>query len=471
MMNGMENRVFTYIEKHHMIEDNALVVAGVSGGADSMCMLRLLCEYQKKKAFQILVVHVHHGIRGREADRDAIFVEQYCNTWNLDFNIIRLDVPRLARENGQSLEEAARLARYKALRNLALEAAAGRPYCIAVAHHRNDMAETTLFHILRGSGIKGAAGIEPVRGDVIRPLLCCLRKDIEAYVKSRGMDYVTDSTNMENKCTRNRLRNEVFPYFSENINSAAVENVAAFADIMQETWEFLQTAVNEKSGQYITQYDDIWRIHPALFEQEPLLEKLVLLQVLENIAGSRKDIGNIHVEQIRSCFGKGAGTRISLPYGISVRCGYHGIYLCKGQKDIYDNEQIVAAEYGSLLLECENRVCMEEIFWDKNIKIPLNGYTKFFDCDKMKDNLCIRRRQPGDYIIVSEDGRHKLVKRYLIDCKVPRELRDKLVCVADGSHVLWIVGLRDSAGCRIDENTHRVMRVWVSGRSEDGISL
>lgn len=464
----MEKKVFEFIKNYSMIDNDDLVVAGVSGGADSMCLLDLLIKYRKKKNYEIAAVHVNHMIRGAEAERDEEFVKKYCIEMGVEIMTFHVDVLQMAEKLHLSSEEAGRKARYDSFNEVCQKLSGGRRCRIAVAHHANDQAETVLFNVMRGSGIKGAAGIKPVSKNIIRPLLGVTRRQIEEYLGVQGIAYVTDSTNLLCDYSRNKLRNVVIPYIEENINSNAVENIGLFAGIADSAWNYLEKTAAAEYSSVINEYGNVIMLDEAITKLDDIIGKLVIMRMFERMTGTLKDMGYIHVNMVIGAFAEKTGTIISLPYGLRVSRGYKGVYVYHEGTDIYDVPEVMELEGGSIKAVNEEDVLIEVVPWDKNIKIPLNDYTKIFDYDKIKGNLCVRRRMPGDYIILSPKGGKKLLKDYFIDCKIPARFRDSIVLVADGSHVLWVIGYRDSAGCRIDDNTRTAVRVQVSGRKNDG---
>jgi tRNA(Ile)-lysidine synthase len=341
-------------------------------------------------------------------------------------------------------------------------------YRIAVAHHANDLAETVLFNLLRGSGIRGGRGILPINGSIIRPLLCVTRKQIEDYLNSEKITYVTDSTNQDCDYTRNKLRNIVIPYLEENINAGAVENLCSFAEILADTQQHLQKEAQLAAKDCREQYGNVIWLKEDVRKLDRAVRGELLRETLAILTSSLKDIANTHVCTVEKMFQLTAGSAADLPYGIKCLRGYQGVYLYPSGTDIYQMPEIAQLELGSIPLECEERIRFLKEPVNENQKIPLNGYTKYFDYDKIKGNLCIRRRMSGDYLILSPDGGRKLLKDYLIERKVPVALRNRIVLVADGSHILWVVGLRDSAGCRIDGNTRWVLKVWLDDGMQDG---
>ena len=190
----MLNRIKKFMEKWHMLTAGDTVIAGVSGGADSMCLLFVLEELRKSMEFDLVIVHVNHGIRGEAADADEEYVRDICRKLGLTCEVFHVNVPEYARKEKLSEEEAGRELRRKAFRETAIKYGGTR---IALAHHQDDNAETFFLHLARGSKMKGLGGICPVKGDYIRPLLCVNRMEIEEFLEKKGILYCMDATNLE----------------------------------------------------------------------------------------------------------------------------------------------------------------------------------------------------------------------------------------------------------------------------------
>ena len=204
----MLDKVITYIEENELIQKKDRIVVGVSGGADSVCLFSVLLELQKKYELELFVVHVHHGIRGEEADKDEQFVENLAKKHQIPYYCFWKNIPVLSKKRGLTEEEAGRIVRYEAFYEVLKKVNATK---IAVAHNQNDCAETVLFQLFRGSGLKGMCGIFPKRDEIIRPLLGVDRKAIEAYLMQKGQAYCTDRTNLEEEYTRNKIRLSILP--------------------------------------------------------------------------------------------------------------------------------------------------------------------------------------------------------------------------------------------------------------------
>ena len=229
--------VYETIMASGMICQGDSVVVGVSGGADSVCLLSVLKNLQMSMALQLTAVHIHHGLRGEEADRDRDFVTALCEDMQIPCVCFQADIRAMAREQHLSEEEAGRKFRYDCFEEVRQERQASK---IAVAHHRDDLAETVLLNLFRGSGLKGLSGIPMMRGCIVRPLLDVGRADIEAYLGRQGMSYRNDATNFETEYTRNRIRLDILPYVTEHINQAAVSHIAETAAIASDICRYVE---------------------------------------------------------------------------------------------------------------------------------------------------------------------------------------------------------------------------------------
>ena len=249
---SLKEKVLSYIRTHNMLAPGQRVVAGLSGGADSVCLLSLLADLREEYSLELRAVHVHHGLRGEEADRDAAFSRELCRSLGVPFSLAFVNVKEEAGKRRISEEEAGRILRYQVFereagrweqelrREKTAEPAGSQPESvkIAVAHHGDDSAETILYQLFRGSGLKGLSGIPPARGNIIRPLLCAERREIIAYLEEKGLPFVTDSTNLENDYARNKIRNQILPMAVQEINQGAADHIRRAGELIGEADRF-----------------------------------------------------------------------------------------------------------------------------------------------------------------------------------------------------------------------------------------
>ncbi|MCI8466316.1 MAG: tRNA lysidine(34) synthetase TilS [Lachnospiraceae bacterium] len=495
----MLRKILGTIEREGLIKADDLVVVGVSGGADSICLLLTLLALKRQLKIQVAAVHVHHGIRGPEADRDEAFVRDVCKSRGVRLQVYRRNVPELAKRWRVSLEEAGRRVRYDCFREMMKEISGDR---LAVAHNRDDNAETVLFHLFRGSGLKGLSGINyqtplmqlgaPVSeagpaweaGNVpdesfgeqgsgamlIRPLLDVSRKEIEKYLQERGISFCQDSTNASSEYSRNRIRLNILPE-ARKINEEAAANIVRAARMLKETECFLKeqakTWLKERAQ---TEEAEIRLPGAELFAAGEPLSGLILRAAFEQLAGSLKDITKRHTDAVLELLGKGTGRRISLPGGVTARNEY-GTVILSGRKSRTFLEQ-AETEGEEKFLHLTQEWREETLFeWrfryrifrrEPGEKIPENRYTKWFACDKIKDNLSLRGRRPGDWFQAFADGGRQTVKTYMINEKIPPDRRGQIPLLTEGSHVLWIVGGRISEAYKVTEKCEWVLEILVS---------
>ena len=477
-------RVRDFCRENDLFGGCRTVTAGVSGGADSVCLLfilrRLFAQMPPEKAPRLIAVHVHHQIRGAQADADAAFTRDLCERLGVTFVLKMVDAPAEARREKVSLEEAARNLRYRALR----EAASGG--LIAVAHTATDQAETVLFRLARGTGVNGLAGMNPKAGDIVRPLLCLTRQDTEAFLAAQGQPYVTDSTNFGHDNARAILRADVMPGL-EQINAQAVRHIADAARQLSEAGELLReqseallnaamaAARGPQTGGLQAQPESPGTMVlaiPTLVKAPPLLARQAVLTALVRVAGHERDIGAAHVRAVMELLGNQTGAAAILPYGVQAKVSYGKLYIApqsareaaECREDSLFPVTLVPAldkipEGGGVSLRFGRWEVLADLCANFD-RLQDNEYTKFFDYDKMQDELVLRNPQKGDCMRTGAASRASLQK-VLKDRKVPREKRDGLLLLASGNEVYWAVGVRRSQTALISASTKRVLRVTV----------
>ena len=451
----MYQKVKAYVKKWHMLQKEDSVIAGISGGADSVCLLFMLLKLQKELGFALMAVHVNHGIRGAEAERDEAYVKRLCRQWNVRLKVYRENVPAYAKEHGMTEEEAGRDIRRTCFCKVLKEWGGTK---IALAHHENDNVETLLWNLCRGTGIWGLGGIAPVNDVWIRPLLCVKRREIESYLKKRGISYCTDTTNADRRYMRNRIRMDVIPYLEDCVNTESVSHMGKTMErmyeleqyILEEVGQYKESCTGWKNGRRIIRQTEYTKIPKALRDN-------VLHEILCETAGRRKDIEEVHVQMLRDLFTKQVGKRIDLPYGVTAIRTYEGVRFEKN---------IPEASYAG----DENELFSIRVFDREpgNVTFPEKIYTKWFDYDIIKNTVKIRHRIAGDSIVINRYGGRKKLKQYFTDQKVPQEDRDKIWIAADGDEVLWIVGYRQSQKYQITEKTTKILEIQYYGGEENG---
>ena len=447
-------------------------MAGISGGADSVCLFFALLELQKEMDFAFYAVHINHGYRGEASDRDEQFVRDLCEKYGVPLQVFSVDLESTAKKRKQSLEEAGREIR----RGLFEKEMQSRNACkIALAHHENDNAETFLWNLCRGCGLHGLGGIRPVNGVYIRPLLGMTRGEIEIFLQKRQQPYCTDATNLETDYTRNKLRHLVLPVLEEQINRQTIRHMNTTMEELRELDDYVEMQVEAAYRVCVEkESDEICLIRKELLSQYPeLLQNKVIFRCLTETAATQKNLGRVHVEDVRALLEKQPGRCLDLPARVRAVREYEGVRL---KKIRYEKEQFVKDRYTE-----QNAVCLAipgtTVLPEQNLKvtcrileknplsegtdIPQKTYTKWFDYDIIKKCLHIRTRQSGDWITVDGAGHRQKLKSWFVNEKIPYKHREEIPLIAEGNQIVWILGYRMGSAYRISSETKRILQIDV----------
>ena len=498
-----------------MFPENGNIVAGVSGGPDSVCLLLVLCELRENCDLHLTAVHVHHGLR-QEAGEDARFVEELCRRLDVPCRVVHANVADLAREQKISEEEAGRHIRYEAFEKelVVMDEKTGGHGCVAVAHNRDDRAETLLFHLLRGTGLDGMASIRPVRPlcaqnpegpRVIRPLLETERTKIEAFLQKRGVSWRTDSTNEGERYARNRIRNRILPYAEETICPAARKHLAQEARLLGELSDFMAERTREALERCEEEgdADGLFLAVDRLRKESPLLQKLCVRDCLRRVGGGR-NLTSAHVEAALALAGEKtqSGRQLRLPACRVEAVREFGRLKFAPWPQREGGQEVGAAEKDAALpliaaapipLRIPRSMEKGERQWVPGLgeisvrllpgpawrgrkagnaedflkNIPEKTYTKWFDYDNIIESAVFRTRRTQDYLTISGAMEKKSLKRYLIEEKIPAGQRDSLTRLADGAQILWVPGHRISAAYKVTVQTAVILEVHIRGGDED----
>ncbi|MBE6780882.1 MAG: tRNA lysidine(34) synthetase TilS [Ruminococcaceae bacterium] len=417
----MLEKVLNAIKRFSLIEEGDTVTVALSGGADSVALLHALLSLKDELSITVNAAHLNHGIRGDEADRDEAFVKKLCNELNVSLSCEKLDVPAVSREKHISLELAAREVRYDFLsRN-----ASG---LIATAHTASDNAETLLFNLTRGSGIKGLCGIPPKRERFIRPLILCSRADIEKYCSENGLSFVTDSTNLTDDYTRNKIRHNAVTVLKD-VNPSFEDAVSRTVSALSEDNLALDYYANELLFKSLSEGGLLTK---GLKNAPAAVAKRVIVKYLESLY-TDLTLDYFHLNALYEiCIN---GGKISLPnklYGI-----------CK--------DDILSFDDG----ECE---ALPEFYVEivKSQKVNNLLSNDAIDCDKIVGDLKIRTRREGDTIRLKNRGCTKTLNKLFTENKVPTSLRDVIPVVCDDNGVVWVYGMGVSQKCAATANSKNV---------------
>lgn len=327
----MKENVLNTIKKYNLIENGDRLVLGVSGGPDSICMLNILNDIRNDKnlhmEFDIIVAHVNHMIR-EEAIEDEKFVENFCKKIDVPFYSKSIDVQKIANNNKIGTEEAGRNARYEFFDEVLKKTNSNK---IAIAHNKNDKVETMIMNILRGSGIAGLKGIEPIKNNkYIRPLIECERFEIEQYCKENNIDARIDRTNFENVYTRNKVRNIIIPYIKKEFNPNIIQTMDRLSELVKEEDEYLENTVKAKYKELIIEETEKQFVMDlkGFNKQEKVIKSRLLLYTISRLLGSTNGIEKIHIEDVIKLCGNNIGNKYLTPNkNIKILVKNHKIYF------------------------------------------------------------------------------------------------------------------------------------------------
>ena len=461
-----ESKVKNYIIDNALFTKEDRLLVACSGGADSMSLLYFL----NKEGYELFCCHVNHGLR-ETAKRDEDLVRRFCEQNGIPFCGVSVDVKKRVAETGETVEEAARILRYEAL-----EKAYREENCTAMvlAHHEDDQAETILFQMIRGSGLRGLRGMQArtVRGTerrfdetaseadsdrspvvLVRPFLAVTRDEIRAYAAAENIEWCEDETNALDDATRNRIRHEILPAL-RLLRPDAAEKIAASGSFAGEADDHFRKkaecflADSEKAN---IEKSTIAIEKTAFLSLEAPLPNYVIMAVLRHLGVPMKDKGRKHVEALAGLFLSATGREISLPDGgYGIREANRVVFAA--EKEAY----LSAARFRLRAFHLEIR----KFSYKKGMEIPENSCRKWFDNGKIKGTPMIRTRQAGDRIFTGEKE-SKPLREFMIDRKIPECLRDALPIVADDENVLWVPDYRMSAAHRITDETKEVLEITL----------
>jgi len=463
----MISKVLSEIRKKDMIKAGDRVTVGLSGGADSVALLCILKQLENELGIAVSACHVNHNLRGEESDRDQEFCRQLCEVRGIPFETISVDVIGFCSENGLSTEEGARRLRYQAFESLK------NTDKIATAHTMSDNAETVIINLSRGSSIDGLCGIPPVRGNIIRPLLCCSRKQIEDYLKEMNQEFVTDSSNLTDNYRRNKIRHNVIPVLKD-FNDSLEETIARNSEVLREEKELLASMAEELENKAsINNKPHIGKAFERFSEIYPIIKKYDV----DALQSAPKPIRLRVIRKALSEFG--------ISYDFSRLSAIDEIVCSGGTMDvggrvIISNENRVFSITKSFLpfefeetkisikTDSDKKIPVGDKYSlilktlsDQEIKLFVNKrnfqFKNAIDCDRINDIVTIRKRKPGDGFEPVARGCRQSFKNLLNAVSMPMSVRDSLVVIEDLQGIIWFEGFFAAQRAALTVNTQRAI--------------
>ncbi len=451
----MISRVEETVKKYYMLYGGERVLVALSGGPDSVCLLHILSRMRKQWRLGLMAVYIDHGLRDNTED-EIKFCRDFCKSLDVEFDSFKINVKSYASDEGLSIQEAARILRYRLLEEEAIRQDADR---IATGHHADDQAETLILRLIRGTGPVGLAGIPPVRGKVIRPLIETERWMIEEYLRQHDLKFVIDPSNFKKDYLRNRVRHEIMPIL-KRYNPRIVNTLFRTAQILREENDFINIQVTKALMRLISRKDNE-RVELFLTPMENLdrvILRRALLVVINEVKGLR-GISSEHIEEIIDLIQEGqTGARLYLPRDIRVIKGYSTLVITSRKPEVVRETELKIP--GETVIKEASMVLITSIH--SEVEALGDGKTMaVFDADTLKMPLKIRARRPGDFFYPFGLGKKKKLQDFFVDEKVPRDQRDSVPILCSGDDIVWVVGYRMDNRFRVTPSTTRVLKIIV----------
>jgi tRNA(Ile)-lysidine synthase len=469
MSDTLLRAVAHFLQTHHLRDQ--LVIVGVSGGADSLALAHVLWTLRARFALRLRIAHLNHQLRGKASEEDARFVEELARQWNLPATIESHDVAAFARAQKLSVEEAARMVRYGFLEQVAEREGAR---AVAVAHQADDQVETIVMHFIRGAGLAGLRGMQPVAQyplrppmRLLRPLLTVTRAEIDAYCAAHQLTPRVDATNTDTTLLRNRIRHELIPLletYNPNIGEALRRN----ARLMSDDYDYLQQrALGQWERTRLTQTKQNIAFSLSGWRTlTPSLKRALIRLAVKQLRPQLRRLDAQHVENALQISNRGrVGARATLPAGLCLFCDFDAIVIA----ETLDAPALPRMPPHPLPLKTpglthldSDWICSANIFLRDELPADalqgIDPLEAFFDADKAQGELVLRGRESHDvFKPLGLQGHSKPLRRFMIDAKIPAHWRDLLPLVVRGADVIWIAGWRIAETVKIDEHTQRVL--------------
>jgi tRNA(Ile)-lysidine synthase len=449
------------IKRKGLINSGDKLILGCSGGADSNALLYLFSRLRYVLNVSLLAVHVNHQLRGEESLADEQTVKQLCLKLSVPLIIRKIDIPKTG-----NLEGNARKLRFEAFNKVMQSYSFTK---ILLAHHRDDQTETVLLNLFRGSGISGMAGIKPLSGKIVHPLLCFSRMELEAVLVEAGITWRIDSSNADNSYSRNKLRNDLIPHIKAEYSSALSEHLGHQAEILYQADRLIRDRAKQQTKRIALEY------HPGkvVLEIKPLAklseveQYYIIRQCFRYISNTETDFMTAHFMAILDVISSDGSKQLHLSQGVKVKKLYNELHF-------YVKEEISALPDEELEIDADRAraVFGDYRFTFKYLKVaPKDLYTDdgsiqvLLDADKIKFPFKIRYRRPGDKFMPFGMKSFKRLKEFFIDEKVPKYDRELVPIMDDGEKLFWIVGYRIDERVRYDDNTSRFLLLRAESTS------
>lgn len=452
MSSSLIDSVTATIKKYSMLSGKEKILVGLSGGPDSVCLLHVLNSLRDKFVLNLHALYIDHGLRPEETPEEIEFCRKLCENLSIPFIAKAIDVKTFAGEQRLNKQEAARELRYRVFEEKAYDINA---HNIALGHTADDQLETFFMRFLRGSGPRGLAGIPPVTGKVIRPLIEIERREIEGFLEDMRINYVVDPSNLKTDYLRNRIR-LTFITELKKMNPNITQVTSRMMDILREEEKYFTIVVTKTLMKLICRKTDL-RIELFLAPLEAM-EKVILRRVLRRAIEETRGLRGlefVHIEDIIDLIKRGnQGDRLHLPKGLRVIKDYSTLLITSELPQKVSTAILNLP--GEVVLK-ESRTVIKASVENKADSYGDGKTTAVFDADKTGNVLTVRARENGDFFYPEGFGKRKKLQDYFVDEKVPRDERDSIPIIISETGIVWIAGFRGDERFKVSDETKRFL--------------
>ena len=455
MSGATEQNIIRFINNHKLVQNGDKLLIAFSGGPDSVFVLQFFNKYKSKFGIELFALHINHSLRGKESDEDELFCKFFCKNLNIQFNSQKVNIKEFAKQNKESIEEAARNIRYAELQKYAKEISATK---IVTAHNLNDNTETVLLNLFRGAGLSGASGIPIKRENIIRPMLSTSKEDIIKFLNSNNIQFRIDSSNLESDFNRNFLRNEIIPKIKEKINPAIDLNLLKFSEIAKESNRIISNMAVDISEKYISKFESKIAISNLIVTENS--EDVFAISVRYSIERSFNITPTFSdISQIKTLFNLQVGSKIDLSNKLSAikEREYVLLFIKKEGKQNDDLFTLNLDEEIEIDGKLVSAVEVEEI----PTKFPTEKNSEFISGDELTFPLTIRKWKNGDRFNPIGLKGTKTISDFLTESKINSVDKKNQLLLLNNDDVVWVIDKRIDESVKVKNNTKRIIKLWV----------
>ncbi len=453
-MKNCEQKIIQFVERYKLIKSGDNILIAFSGGPDSVFALHFFNKFRNKYKIQLMAVHFNHQLRGKEADKDELFCENFCEVNSIPYYSSKLDVKGFAKKNKISIEEAARKLRYKNLEEIAIDFNCTK---IITAHNKSDNTETVLLNLSSGTGFSGISGIPVKRGKIIRPILCLTKSEILDYLKLNKIHFRIDSSNLSNDYKRNFIRNEIIPKLIGKINPQIDDAIFRTSKTLESFLPEFEKRINRFIKKYVTYFNNSAIINQKLFENETdgIIGEVLknILQIKFNYEFKYRDF--ITIKELSQ---KHKGKRIHISSDIIAVKEIDTVNIIQNYLPVRNFNYRISPNKS---IELNGKSFGIESAKKENVIYKHSGNIEFIDAENLSDIFILRRWKNGDKFVPLGMKSYKKVSDFLTDLKIPSTIKKEQLVLTNRNKIVWVVGLRIDDSVKIKKETKKVYKLWI----------